>query len=125
MRRLIIIVICLFAYGSAFAEQEQYVAPGHHEFHPWYQKMQLLNGWNCCDEKAQDCGPIEKYRDVSEDTTEVLLEDGKWYVAKTNKTYVDTPDGKAHVCRQPMMDNYGNRREGFHFYCVFLPRGTM
>jgi len=102
---------------SIVLAQQSYVAPGHDRNHHWYQTLQA-NGLSCCDEKRRDCGPVDDYKDILSGGAEVLLEDNKWYFAKTdNKFYVDTPDGKAHVCRRPATNG------GFTFYCIFLPKG--
>lgn len=117
---------------DARAEWEHaYSAPGHHEYHEWYQSVQKSLGVaGCCDEDSKDCGPVAKYIDPGvEKDIRVLLEDGEWYVAfGAKKFYVDTPDGRAHVCRKPSypsVTNFGKSASGFNFYCVFVPRPTM
>lgn len=85
---------------------ENYIAPGHHEFHQWYQEIQKqLNITGCCDAKSRDCGPVSKYQITQSGMIRVLMEDGNWYFTGTAKVYfVSTPDGRAHACRQPEYD---------------------
>lgn len=126
MFRIIATVFALLAFITSTAHADPYVAPGHHEFHAWYQQIQVeLKISNCCDEQNNDCGPVgQNYVDLGAMGTNVLLEDGQWHFAQTaKKYYVDTPDGGAHVCRMPAsfsQDEVPGKQ--FFFYCIFLPQ---
>lgn len=101
-----------------------YVAPQHHHYHQWYQDIQKQLGISgCCDEENNDCGPVPDFQDLGVAGVRVLLPDDlNWYDAdEARKYYVDTPDGRAHVCRQPAMNLFGLYMGEFYFYCVFLP----
>lgn len=110
--------------GMSAAESGSYVAPDHHRFHAWYQAVQAELGISgCCDKNNQDCGPVADYHDLGEGGVNVFLpDDGRWhFTEEARKYYVDTPDGRAHVCRQPMGNSLVGGPEEFLFYCVFLP----
>jgi len=111
--------------AEPFHWTEQYIAPGHEKFHHWYQYIQKQLGvTGCCDDLSRDCGPVESFVDNGASIVKVLLEDGKWHYvgSETMIFYVDTPDGKAHACRQPRFDwEKQIALETFTFYCLFLP----
>lgn len=102
-----------------------YKAPGHDRYHSWYQAIQERLGIaNCCDSLNNDCGPVTQYRLFFKDGTvrlDVRLEDGRWYTFHGRLYWVDTPDGRVHVCRKPK----GILGGGFYFYCAFVPRGNV
>lgn len=121
--QIIVLAITLSFMNVTAGSAGKYVAPHHHHFHKWYQEIQKLLGISgCCDEENNDCGPVENYEDMAVGAR-VFLEDGKWHYtgAEVKKYYVNTPDGKAHACRQPITDGFGNRT-GMTFYCLFLPQ---
>ncbi len=123
MRTLSAILFLLAGIYAANSE-EKYVAPGHHHFHHWYQTIQEKLGiWGCCDKENNDCGPVADFKDLGIGGARVLLpDDSKWhYTDKAKKYYVDTPDGRAHVCRQPEVNSFGRPVNEFRFFCVFLP----
>lgn len=125
--RLIMLAITLIMVSVQAGKAEKYEAPGHHQYHEWYQAIQsLLRIGGCCDEQSNDCGPVDAYIDLNMGAR-VLLEDGKWHNTGVDvqKYYVDTPDGKAHACRQPETNNYSLPTGKFIFYCLFLPRPMM
>lgn len=125
--RLIMLAILIIVAGQEASGAEKYVAPNHHLYHEWYQTIQsLLMIGGCCDEANNDCGPVDSYLDLNSGA-KVLLEDRKWHDTGDNvqKYYVDTPDGKAHACRQPDTNNFGFPTGKFTFYCLFLPRPMM
>lgn len=107
---------------------KSYVAPGHHMYHWWYQKIQAELGISgCCDINSQDCGPVATYDDRGgQGKVSVVLEDGKWHsTGQARVFYVDTPDGGGHACRKPKTDSEGNEVGTFYFYCVFLPKPSV
>gem|GEM_PF-4687370 len=115
----VITVLAIF-FASASPVFAEYVAPGHHQHHAFYKQIQAELGVNgCCDDESRDCGPVADYVDLMADGTKVLMEDNQWHLAQTRKFYVDTPDGRAHVCRQPV--GLGS----FSFYCIFLPNPSI
>lgn len=119
---LVLLGLVLGSFATA-AHAGKYVAPGHHEYHWWYQQIQKeLGVTGCCDDNLQDCGPVERYVDLGESGVKVILEDGKEHLANpSRKFYVSTPDGRAHICRQPQTNMFGYPSGDFSFYCVFLP----
>ena len=132
MRLILWLLILLAITGQASSFEspmwnDNYVAPGHHQFHPWYQYIQrqlnIAEG-GCCDKESQDCGPVADFVDLGNYQIKLLLEDGNWHSinSETMVYYVDTPDGGAHACREPDKD-YDNKvyLDSFSFYCVFLP----
>lgn len=125
MKEVLLILVAL-VFSVTETSAEKYVAPGHHHFHSWYKKIQKELGIsNCCDEQSNDCGPVDSYIDLGYGRgAKVILEDQKWYDTQDShkKYYVDTPDGRAHVCRQPSRNDYGHLSGGFSFFCVFLPK---
>ncbi|OGG86162.1 hypothetical protein A2392_01725 [Candidatus Kaiserbacteria bacterium RIFOXYB1_FULL_46_14] len=127
LKRLLTICFIFFAVNTATADEVGYTAPGHGEYHHWYQMIQKQLGINdCCDDESRDCGPVEAYQDPGfEKDLIVLLENKKWYSAyKARKFYVNTPDGRAHVCRMPGFNHLGTPNGGFVFFCVFVPEWT-
>ena len=102
-------------------EPSSYMAPGHGRFHHWYQYQQeRLGVLTCCDEHSRDCGPVRDYRFLPDGSLEVFLEDGRWHTYTANPPnifFVNTPDGRAHICRQPDVAE----PDAFKFYCAFLP----
>lgn len=102
-----------------------YLAPGHDKHHDWYQHIQRERAdiGGCCDSENNDCGPVE-WSQVRESPQglEVQLEDGNWhlYTGEWYDIYTGTPEGKVHVCRKPKHD-----KSGFHFYCLFYPKGGV
>lgn len=127
---LLLIFLLAVSLSQAKSEEEiptpntPYVAPEHQEFHWWYKEIQKqLNITGCCDEEGQDCGPVSQYQTTPSGMVKVLMEDGNWYLTGTAKIfYVSTPDGRAHVCRQPKFDyDLKVKSGGYNFYCVFIP----
>ncbi len=127
MKTLIALLGLVLSFFAVPAQAEKYVAPGHHEYHWWYQQIQKeLGVTGCCDDNLQDCGPVERYVDLGEAGVKVILEDGKEHLANpSRKFYVNTPDGRAHVCRQPNTDSNYWVTTRFFFYCIFLPNPGM
>ena len=133
MLKLVLGLLALLMTSSLAISNERplwndnYIAPGHHKFHHWYQYIQrelnIIEG-GCCDEESQDCGPVADFIDLGNYEIKLLMEDGQWHPigSETMVYYVDTPDGGAHACREPDKD-FENKvyLDSFSFYCVFLP----
>jgi len=126
----LVVLFFLSGASSTSAEPmhhlEDYHAPGHHQFHHWYQQMQARPdiGGGCCDENSQDCGPVDDYLDFGGNNVWVLLEDAKWHRVSSEARIIRvvTPDGKAHACRKPEINwDLNLVLDTFQFFCVFLP----
>ncbi len=127
---LLYAVLNYLAPSTASAEPDGWIvngyeAPGHHHFHEWYQMVQKKLGIDsCCDDKSRDCGPVEEYTISVDGIISVQLEDGKWHPINTSVRiiYIDTPDGKAHACREPDRDDFSKvLLDTFTFHCLFMP----
>lgn len=125
MFRVITIALALLTL-TTIVTASQYVAPDHYKFHDWYKQIQAELGiTGCCDEFSNDCGPIgDQYVDLGAQGVKVQLEDGNWHMsAAFARRYVSTPDGGAHVCREPASSRPEDAMPGqlYYIYCVFLP----
>lgn len=130
---LVSLVVLFFVSGASISSAEplhhleEYKAPGHDQFHHWYQHIQkeLGLGSDCCEENSQDCGPVTDYLDLGNNNVWVFLEDNQgWHRVSSEASiiYIVTPDGKAHACRKPIFDQESKVwTDYFQFFCVFLP----